>query len=427
MALVLADRVQETTTSPGTGSATLNGAVTGYQTFSAVMANSDTCYYSIADQGGANWEVGIGTYASSGNQLQRTTVLSSSNGGSLTNFNTGTQAIFITYPAERSVNLNAAGNVSALGNISSGTWQGTTVAVFYGGTGTTTSTGTGSVVLNTSPTLVTPALGTPSSAVLTNATGLPLTTGVSGVLPTANGGTNLSSFTSGGAVYATSTSALTTGTLPVTAGGTGTTTSTGSGSVVLNTSPTLVTPVLGVATGTSLSLSLSVLTSSNTSNFQIGSNLSFSDTGITNNIVGNTNNYLQSVLQNTNSGSAASAEYIVYNNNGTAATNYATFGINSSSYTGTGSINAPGYGFFLTGSTDIVIGTVGANSVHITTNSQATDAITINTSNAVAFNNSYGTSGQVLTSAGSGSAPTWSTPSGTSKAQSIAYAMTLGF
>ena len=78
----------------------------------------------------------------------------------------------------------------------------------------TDETGTGSAVFATSPTLVTPVLGTPTSATLTNATGLPLTTGVTGTLPTANGGTNLGGanpFTSGGVVYASSSSALATG------------------------------------------------------------------------------------------------------------------------------------------------------------------------------------------------------------------------
>jgi hypothetical protein len=110
MALVLADRVQETTTTTGTGSVTLGGAVLGYQSF-AVVGNGNTTFYTIADQGGANWEVGIGTYTSSGTTLSRDTVLASSNSGSLVSFTAGTKTVFVTYPAEKSVNTNAAGNI----------------------------------------------------------------------------------------------------------------------------------------------------------------------------------------------------------------------------------------------------------------------------------------------------------------------------
>jgi hypothetical protein len=150
MALVLADRVQETSTSTGTGSFTLDGAVTGYQTF-AVIGNGNTTFYTIADQGGANWEVGIGTYSTTGPTLARTTVLSNSNGNtSPVSFTAGTKTVFVTYPSEQSVNLDASGNVSALGNITSGVWQGTTVGVAYGGTGVTASSGANSVVLRDS-------------------------------------------------------------------------------------------------------------------------------------------------------------------------------------------------------------------------------------------------------------------------------------
>jgi len=120
MSLVLNDRVLETCTSPGTGSCTLLGATTGFRTFSAGVGNGNTCYYTIADQNGGNWEVGLGTYTSSSNSLARTTVLSSSNSGSLVNFNSGTQNVFVTYPAEKAVYLDASGNVTLAGNLTAG-------------------------------------------------------------------------------------------------------------------------------------------------------------------------------------------------------------------------------------------------------------------------------------------------------------------
>ena len=102
MALILADRVQETTTTTGTGTVTLAGAVSGYQTFAAVGDGNST-YYTIAGQTGSEWEVGIGTYTASGTTLSRTTVLSSSNSGSLVNFSAGTKNVFVTYPASLAI------------------------------------------------------------------------------------------------------------------------------------------------------------------------------------------------------------------------------------------------------------------------------------------------------------------------------------
>ena len=114
MALILKDRVKETTTVTSTGTATLLGAVAGYQSFS-VIGNGNTCYYTIAAQTTNEWEVGIGTYTSP-NQLSRDTVLDSSNSGSLVNFSAGTKDVFVTQPAEKAVYADATNIVNAFGN-----------------------------------------------------------------------------------------------------------------------------------------------------------------------------------------------------------------------------------------------------------------------------------------------------------------------
>jgi hypothetical protein len=110
MALVLADRVQDVTTTTGTGTVTLaNTPPTGFQSF-AVIGNGNTTYYAII--GGNDWEVGIGAYTSIGTSLTRDTVLASSNSGNLVNFSAGEKTVFVTYPSERSVNEDASGNVN---------------------------------------------------------------------------------------------------------------------------------------------------------------------------------------------------------------------------------------------------------------------------------------------------------------------------
>ncbi len=110
MPLVIADRVQETSTTAGTGTLTLAGAVTGYQSFSAI-GNGNTTYYTIFDPTTGAWEVGLGTYTASGTTLSRTTVLSSSNAGALVSFAANIKSVFSTYPAGKAVYSDAAGNV----------------------------------------------------------------------------------------------------------------------------------------------------------------------------------------------------------------------------------------------------------------------------------------------------------------------------
>jgi len=110
MPLIVKDRVKETTTTTGTGTITLAGAVSGFQAFSVIGDGNET-FYTIA--GGGEWEVGIGTYTSSGTTLSRDTVLDSSNSGSLVDFAAGTKDVFVTYPAERTI-TGGGGGIGAL-------------------------------------------------------------------------------------------------------------------------------------------------------------------------------------------------------------------------------------------------------------------------------------------------------------------------
>ena len=102
MPLVVKDRVNETSTTTGTGTFTLAGAVTGFQSFAAI-GDGHTTYYAIVLQGGSEFEVGLGTYTSSGTTLSRDTILSSSNSNNAVNFSAGTKNVFCDYPAPKAV------------------------------------------------------------------------------------------------------------------------------------------------------------------------------------------------------------------------------------------------------------------------------------------------------------------------------------
>ena len=635
MALVLADRVQDSTTTTGTGTITLaNSPATGFQSFAAI-GNGNTTYYTITS--GSAWEVGIGTYSSTGPTLARTTILSSSNAGAAISL-TGTSTVFVSYPAEYAVQsqsptinnptfnntaqftpnastptaatgltyfsqgndaftvVNATGateymNRSVLIRVHNGT--GSTIAagkvVYINGnyvgqyptialaqansfstivaigitnaaianntngyvtlsgliTGIDTSAYTAGTDLFLSPTtaggLTSTVPSTPNYSVqvgvvtnsstngsmilvpvylsvpATNVVGsnlmlgvqgtsqgtiqlyntasgaysttlassnsataaytltLPVNAGTSGyVLSTdgtgitswvansssgtvtsvnASGGTTGLSF-SGGPVTTSGTLTLG-GTLAVANGGTGVTTSTGTGSVVLSTSPTLVTPALGTpssgtvtnltgtasiningtvgaTTPTTGAFTTATASTSVTTPFYIANGtitsaltagaysygtLGYSDTGIFSSFTLSQNSYNQMILQNMNSGAAASADFIVSNNNGTATTYYGDFGINSSGFTGSGSLNLANAVYLYSNSGDLVLGTATSNAVHFVINGGTTDAVVIATTGKTTFQASSTTAASINLTPGT--APTspvngdmWSTSAG---------------
>ena len=160
MALVLADRVKETTTTTGTGTVTLAGAATGFQSF-AVVGNGNTTYYTIAGQGTAEWEVGIGTYTSVGTTLSRTTVLASSNAGSLVTFSAGTKDVFVTYPAGRSIYADGTTLTATNSSI---------LPVSSGGTGASTLTANNVLLGNGTTSVQFVAPGTSGNVLTSNGT-----------------------------------------------------------------------------------------------------------------------------------------------------------------------------------------------------------------------------------------------------------------
>lgn len=161
MALVLKDRVRDTTVSTGTGAVTLSGTPpSGYQAFSAI-GNGNTTYYTIAGLG--QWEVGIGTYSSTGPALSRDVVLASSNAGSLVALSAGIKDVFVTYPAEKAIS-------SGYG----------TLPIANGGTNGTASPISGAVAYGTGTAYGFTAAGTAGQVLVSNGTSAPSFGGVDG-------------------------------------------------------------------------------------------------------------------------------------------------------------------------------------------------------------------------------------------------------
>ena len=118
MALTISDRIKETSNTTGTGTYTLAGAVTGFETFTANLSNSDTTYYCCTDN--TDFEVGLGTFTSSGTTLARTTILASSNSNNAVSWTSGTRTLFCTLPAAKTVFLDASGNTTIGGVVTIG-------------------------------------------------------------------------------------------------------------------------------------------------------------------------------------------------------------------------------------------------------------------------------------------------------------------
>jgi hypothetical protein len=259
MAFITADRVKDTSTTTGTGNITVSGSAPfGYRTFSTVLSVSDTFYYCIQGQNTSEWEVGLGTYAST-NQFARTTVLASSASGSAVSFSSGTKNVFITLPANKTLQFDASGSPTAGGIL-----YGTGSMLSYSAVGTAgqalVSGGTGA------PTWATiTGLGTVTSVNVSGGTtgltasGGPVTTSgtitLAGTLAAANGGTGLTSPGANGNVLTSNGSAWVS---QAPSGGSGTSISNGTSNVTIASSNGAITAATAGTTAMTIDTSQNV-------------------------------------------------------------------------------------------------------------------------------------------------------------------------
>jgi hypothetical protein len=477
MALVIADRVRETSTTTGTGDIVLGGASAGFVPFSSVMANTDTTYYGIV--GGNSWEVGVGTYSTATNSISRTVVLSSSNGGSLVSFGSGTKAVFLTQPSERAVYVNGSSVVAANGATvpnsllanSSITINGVTIPL--GGSSTTvppayplvgatlidsltqgtvvtgnsafdalsvTQAGSGDALIVTQngsgDALVVTQAGSGNALVVEDASspdGSPFVITANGSVVTgytstinAGGAVNpklevlgttdslstiavgrWSADTSPSSLYAIKSRAAVIGvasTIVQSGDQIGQVVFTADDGVTFIQAATIVAEVDGTPGASDMPGRLvfkttpdgsatptTALTINNAQQIGVGpapvtskgtlqvGTIGYTDTGIVVAAASSVAGYNQMVLQNTSNNAAASTNLNISNDAATSTTNFGEFGINSSTFTGTGSFSQAGYTYLASASTDLVIGTYASNNIRFVINSGTTDAVIINT------------------------------------------------